>query len=95
VGRPLRYQAVAQLVERLRKRSGVWFTPHMLRHSRATELIRAGVPIEIVSKMLTHRSVATTSETYVHLTVDDVRAELTRLGIWDVTTSGAREEVGR
>jgi integrase/recombinase XerD len=95
VGRPLRYQAVAQLVERLRKRSGVWFTPHMLRHSRATELIRAGVPIEIVSKMLTHRSVATTSETYVHLTVDDVRAELARLGIWDVTTSGAREEVGR
>ena len=38
VGRPLRYQAVAKLVERLRERTGVVFTPHMLRHSRATEL---------------------------------------------------------
>jgi integrase/recombinase XerD len=94
VGRPLRYQAVAQLVERLRDRTGVFFTPHMLRHSRATELIRAGVPIEVVSKLLTHRSVATTSEVYVHLTVDDVRAELVRLGIWDSATAGATEVPG-
>lgn len=84
LGAPLRYQAVAKLVERLRQRTGVFFTPHMLRHTRATELIRAGVPIEVVSKMLTHRSVVTTSETYVHLTVDDVRVELVRLGIWDI-----------
>jgi integrase len=82
-GAPLRYQAVAKLVERLRRRTGVFFTPHMLRHTRATELIRAGVPIEVVSKMLTHRSVVTTSETYVHLTVEDVRAELVRLGVWE------------
>lgn len=83
VGRPLRYQAVAKLVERLRQRTGVFFTPHMLRHTRATDLIRAGVPIEVVSKMLTHRSVATTSETYVHLSVEDVRGELVRLGVWE------------
>ena len=91
VGRPLRYQAVAQLVERLRERSGVFFTPHMLRHTRATELIRGGMPIEVVSRLLTHRSVATTSEVYVHLTVDDVRAELVRLGMLDVMAVGAME----
>lgn len=91
VGRPLRYQAVAKLVERLRARSGVLFTPHMLRHTRATELIRAGVPIEVVSKMLTHRSVATTSEIYVHLSVQDVRAELIRLGIWQAPTDTTKE----
>jgi hypothetical protein len=33
--------------------------------------------------MLTHRSVATTSETYLHLTVEDVRAELVRAGVWE------------
>lgn len=82
VGRPLRYQAVAKLVARLRAATWIEFTPHLLRHTRATELIRAGVPIEIVSKLLTHRSVATTSQTYVHLTVDDVRAELVRAGVW-------------
>jgi len=82
VGHPLRYDAVAKLVARLRTSTGIEFSPHMLRHSRATELIRAGVPIEVVSKMLTHRSVTTTSDTYVHLSVDDVRAELVRAGIW-------------
>lgn len=81
-GRPLRYDAVAKLVTRLRTRTGIEFTPHVLRHTRATDLIRAGVPIEIVSAMLTHRSVATTAETYLHLGVDDVRAELVRAGVW-------------
>jgi integrase len=55
-------------------------TAHMLRHSRATELIRGGVASEVVSKMLTHRSVTTTSDTYVHL--DDLRAELIRARAW-------------
>jgi integrase/recombinase XerD len=83
VGRPLRYQSVTKLVGRLRTTTGIAFTPHLLRHTRATELIRAGVPIEIVSKMLTHRSVTTTSDTYLHLSVEDVRAELVRVGMWD------------
>jgi integrase len=82
VGRPLRYDAVAKLVARLRVVTGIDFSPHVLRHTRATELIRAGVPIEIVSKMLTHRSVTTTSEIYIHLGVEDVRAELVRAGVW-------------
>lgn len=83
VGRPLRYQAVAKLVARLRARTGIEFSPHTLRHSRATELIRAGVPIEVVSKLLTHRSVTTTSDAYVHLDVEDLRAELVRAGAWE------------
>lgn len=89
VGSPLRYDAVAKLVRRLRLSTGIDFSPHVLRHTRATELIRAGVPIEIVSKLLTHRSVVTTSETYVHLGVEDVRAELVRAGFW------SRDEVAR
>jgi len=83
VGRPLRYQAVAKLVGRLRARTGIAFTPHMFRHSRATELIRGGVAIEVVSKLLTHRSVTTTSDAYVHLDVEDLRAELVRAGAWE------------
>jgi integrase/recombinase XerD len=82
IGRPLRYQSVAKLVGRLRVATGIEFSPHLFRHTRASELIRAGVPIEVVSKMLTHRSVTTTSETYLHLDVDDLRAELVRAGVW-------------
>lgn len=86
-GHPLRYDAVAKLVLRLRERSGVDFTLHQLRHSAATAWIRAGVPIEIVSKLLTHRSVATTSAAYVHLDVEDLRAELVRAGAWEPVSS--------
>lgn len=89
-GSPLRYDAVAKFVMRLRASTGIEFTPHVLRHTRATELIRAGVPIEIVSVMLTHRSVVTTSQTYVHLGVEDVRAELVRAGVWTAKTEALR-----
>jgi site-specific recombinase XerD len=39
------------------------------------------VAIEVVSKLLTHASVATTSSIYVHLGVEDLRAELERAGV--------------
>ncbi|MFN2490282.1 MAG: tyrosine-type recombinase/integrase [Actinomycetota bacterium] len=81
-GRPLRYQAVAGLVTRIRKRTGVPFTLHTLRHTRATNLIRDGVAIEVVSKLLTHSSVATTSQAYVHLEAEDLRSQLVRVGAW-------------
>jgi len=82
VGRPLRYSAVVSLVERLRCRTGIAFSLHVLRHSAASDMVRRGVPIEIVSKLLTHASVTTTSQTYVHLGVDDLRSELTRAGVF-------------
>jgi integrase len=81
-GQALSYSAVADFVSRVRARTGISFTLHMLRHSRATDWIRRGVPIEVVSKLLTHRSVATTADVYVHLGADDVRAELVRRGVW-------------
>ena len=75
---------MADLVGRIRAQTGIFFTLHMLRHSRATDWIRRGVPIEVVSKLLTHRSVSTTADVYVHLGADDVRAELVRRGVWEL-----------
>jgi len=84
-GAPLRYQAVYQLVRRLRARTGVEFTPHMLRHTHATDLLRRGVGLDVVATLLTHRSSTTTSQTYVHLDVADLRSELVRSGAWGET----------
>jgi integrase/recombinase XerD len=81
-GAPLRYQAVHQLVRRLRARTGIDFNLHMLRHSCATDLLRRGVGVDVVAKLLTHRSSTTTSQTYVHLDAADLRAELVRAGAW-------------
>lgn len=41
------------------------------RHSHATNLIRAGVPIKVVSKRLGHANASTTMNVYWHLFKDD------------------------
>lgn len=80
-GSPLTYAALYDLVRRLRAATGIDFDPHWLRHTYATGLLRSGVPIEVVSTLLGHSSVTTTSSTYTHLTVADTRAALTRAGV--------------
>lgn len=81
-GGPMSYPTVDKLVARIRSRTGVEFTAHMLRHTRATDLVRRGVPIEVVARLLTHRSSRTTSETYIHLEVTDIRQALYAAGVW-------------
>jgi integrase len=52
---------------------------HGLRHSHAVQLLRAGVPLKIVSERLGHASIAITADTYMHVTTDmqaDVAARL-------------------
>jgi integrase/recombinase XerD len=81
LGRPLTYGSVDEMVRRTRRRVGFHFTAHMFRHTYATLLRRRGVPIELVSKLLTHRSVQTTSDVYLHATAADLRAELEKAGV--------------
>jgi site-specific recombinase XerD len=60
----LTYAAVYDLVGRLRRRTGIDFDPHWCRHTYATGLLRAGTPVEVVSRLLGHASVSTTVEVY-------------------------------
>jgi integrase/recombinase XerD len=82
IGAPMTYATVHKLVERVQAATGVGFTLHMLRHSFATEALRAGVAIEVLAKMLTQASSTTTSQTYAHLEASDLRAELVRAGVF-------------
>ncbi len=77
------YDTVHELVNRITASTGVDFTLHMLRHTHATELIRSGVAIEVVARLLTHGSSTTTSQIYVHLDAGDIREALHRAGVWD------------
>lgn len=81
VGAPLTYASVHRLVGRLRKRTGIVFEPHWLRHSYATDLLRRGAPVEVVRALLGHASVATTIDIYSHLDVEDARRVLQELGV--------------
>lgn len=80
IGCPLTYANVYDLVCRLRERTGIMFGPHTFRHSYATELLRRKVPVEVVQRLLGHASIATTSDAYAHLKVDDVRRALVAAG---------------
>lgn len=81
VGRPLCYATVNDVVLATRRVVGFHFTPHFFRHTYATLSRRAGVPLEVVSQLITHRSVQTTHEIYTHLDVEDLREELRRAGV--------------
>jgi site-specific recombinase XerD len=79
-GRPMSYAAVYDLVLRLRRVTGAQFDPHWFRHTYATRLLQRGTPMEVVSKLLGHASVATTLDIYGHLSVEDARRALQTAG---------------
>jgi integrase/recombinase XerD len=86
-GQPLSYPAVYDLVLRLRRRTGLDFDPHWFRHSAATRMLRDGVPVEVVSRVLGHSSVTTTMAVYGHLTAEDARKALEAAGWFSATGS--------
>jgi site-specific recombinase XerD len=75
VGAPLTYKTVDSLFRRLSTQISIKVNPHLLRHSHATELIRAGWDMAYVQKRLGHTNIQTTINTYIHLTDDDLHHE--------------------
>lgn len=51
---------------------------HDLRHTCATLLLRANVPMHVVMRILRHSVITTTVNTYGHLQTEDLRAEMNR-----------------
>ena len=88
-GTPMTRWCVSKLVERLRARTGIGHLhPHVFRHSYATRLLRAGMPVEVVAELLGHSSSQTTAETYGHLTAEDHRRFLVSAGLVEDRAAG-------
>jgi site-specific recombinase XerD len=68
-GTRLTARAIENLVKKYALMSGcpITTTPHVLRHSFATDLLNKGVDIRIVQEFLGHRNIATT-QIYTHVT---------------------------
>jgi hypothetical protein len=66
-----RIQYVWALIRKVLKNEDPGFMIHSIRHTVASRLVSAGVPIYTISKVLGHRSVKTT-ERYAQLNTDDL-----------------------
>lgn len=70
------------IFERVRKYAGLAripkrVSPHTLRHTFATHLVRADVNLVVIRDLLGHRQL-TSTQLYLHLTAHDLRAAMTK-----------------
>jgi integrase len=69
-----------RVMRRIMRNSGVsWAGWHTLRHSFASELVKNGVDVYSVSKILGHASVKITEDTYLHGSPEHQRLAVDRL----------------
>jgi len=63
---------VRMLFRRIQAETGLYLTPHKLRHTAATKLVRSGMDLHSVKRILGHQDLKTV-EVYLSLTADDLR----------------------
>ncbi len=73
-GQALTYADVDSLFRRLRRKTGLVVTPHLLRHSMLTKLAELGWPPELLQERAGHASFQQTYQDYVHPSQEALRA---------------------
>jgi len=71
----MEYQDVVSLIKRIVEKTGIKFTPHILRHTHFTELRRHGWELERMQKRGGWSSVQTLIQTYLHPSDEEVRED--------------------
>jgi integrase len=79
--RPLDPDKVNRQIKKLTEDAGIGrWTPHELRHTAASLMLHAGVPLTTVSKQLGHSSIRMTADVYGHLMIEDRQQVADALG---------------
>jgi site-specific recombinase XerD len=68
-------EAIRRLVKKLRDASGIYFAPHMLRHTYATLMLEGGCDLFSLSKLLGHADIKTTT-VYLSASVRHLQKEV-------------------
>jgi site-specific recombinase XerD len=78
-GSPMTPVGLRELFRYHRKRSGVTHAhPHRLRHTFAVDMVREGMPLPVLMRLMGHSSIEMTM-LYVNLSVEDIRDEFERV----------------
>jgi integrase len=73
----LDYYTAWGIIKRIGKRAGIdTIHPHIFRHSRAIQMLRAGTPMNVVSQHLGHKSIKTTIDIYGQFMTPDLREQI-------------------
>lgn len=73
-GKPLSARYIQQMIKKYGDKAGIEkkVTPHVLRHSFATHLLKNGVDIRVIQQLLGHSSLATT-QIYTSVDMDTIK----------------------
>jgi len=74
----MNYVDVDNLFRTLKKKTGIYVTPHMFRHSSLTVLRMAGWKPELLRIRAGHKNIYTTLNTYVHPSDEEIRLEFNK-----------------
>ena len=96
-GQALTYADVDSLFRRLRRKTGIAVTPHVLRHTMLTSLAELGWAPELLQERAGHASFQQTYQTYVHPAKEALRAawEQTQQQIRLVSIQKGKKEHGK
>jgi len=79
-GAPVDPRNVLRVVKVAARKAGLQdIGVHTLRHSAASAMLEAGVPLHTVSEILGHASVQVTGDIYGHVSTEGARAAMDRL----------------
>lgn len=74
---------IKRLIQRLRKKSGIHFYPHLLRHTFATLMLEGGCNLYALSKMMGHSDIKTTT-IYLSATTNHLQEQIGKHPLNDV-----------
>ena len=82
LGRPANEQYIRRIIRVFAESAELTrrITPHMLRHTAATQLLEAGLDVRYVQRLLGHASI-TTTQIYTHVSDQALRKEVSRANI--------------